>query len=999
MSPAHASGPATPDPTPAAAGPTRRSVLALGGLAFGALALPLGLPQWAAAATDPYAALRTAWAGYLSGGAIDPTNPVYAPALAGLSNLAQAYLGSVQTGAGSGSLWADLPLGAVSANITSTFGRLRTLALAYVTPGTGCTGSATLARTVAAGLDFMTAGAYAPAVAPYNNWWDWQIGSSQALGDTAVLMYGQLTAAQIASYCACIDAFVPDPTKQLIIGSGSTTSTGANRLDECRAVIVRGALGGSGTKIAAGVAALSPALPDVIYGDGLYADGSFQQHGGVAYTGTYGAIFFTDIVALVLMLQGSAWAVTDSDLAQVLTGVANGFVPVVHNGLMLDAVRGRAVSRYNETDASDGFAAAITLLNWASASTDSAQAASWQSVAKGWLQRNTVVTVASTTSAIVNNTTGATVTVSGASVASVALAESVLGNSSIAAAPEPTVHQQFPNMARAVHRRPGWAYALSMCSRSVQRYEVINGENLHGWYTGDGMGYLYLDSDISQFDDAFWDTVNAYQLPGTTVDTGTLANSAGATTKPNTTWVGGSVLAGSYGAVGMQLQACSTDLTAVKSWFCLDDAVVALGAGITSTSGNPVVTVVENRNLHAGGSATLSINGTAQSTAPGWTSTVSGVHHASVGGVAGYCFLWPTGANNVQFALTEQTGNWSSVNSLAPTTLADDSRPYLSIVCGHGADPSGATYSYVLLPGATEARTAAYSAAPPVSVLANTPQVQAITDSALGVTMANFFAAGTAGTLTVNAPASVSTQTSGTTLTIAVADPSWSSATVQVGVSVPGYTSVVSADPTVTVLSTSGGSVQLLVETGGSRGASHSVTLSGTGAAPAPATATLLAPTDNAYVRGGSYASQNFAGSTTMAVKNSTGAYDRIALLKFSTAAISGTVARAILWVNGYVADSGGSQTGLTAYGTSTDSWTEAAVTFTDAPALTTAYGSGQLSDTADWVGLDVTALVAAGADGLASVGVSQPSAGLAVLLATKEGSAATAPVLQVITH
>ncbi|GAA1964253.1 polysaccharide lyase 8 family protein [Catenulispora subtropica] len=950
------------------------------------------------AATDPYAALRSSWSAYLSGGAIDPGNAVYAPALAGLNSLTQAWSGSMQVGSGRAALWTDLPLGTVSANITSSLNRLRTLALAYVTPGSGYTGSATVAAAVTGGLDFMVGGPYSASTAMYDNWWDWQIGATQALEDAAILMYPALSAAQVASYCAVIDAFVPDPAKQRSVSGGVTTSTGANRLDLCRSVIVRGALGGAATPISTGVAAMSPALPLVMWSDGLYADGSFIQHGGVAYTGTYGKIFFADVVALALLLKDSSWAITDPNLAVVFDGVDTALAPVVYNGLMIDAVRGRAVSRFNETDAQDGFSAALTVLRYAQATADPAKAAAWRAAAKGWLQRNTSCTVATTTQQVVDFTSGASVTVSVPGVSGIAVAESVLADGSVAAAPEPAGHRQFPVMARAIHRRPGWAYSLAMSSWLVERYEAINGENVHGWYTGDGMGYLYLDGDVAQFNDAFWDTVDPLRLPGVTADSGTVAASAGEATKPSTRWVGGAA-SGAYGSVGMQLQAYSNGLTGCKSWFCLDDEVVALGAGITSSSGDTVRTTVENRNLHSAGANTLYVNGAAQSTSPGWSTTVSAVHSACISGVAGYYFLWPAGANNVEFALTNQTGNWHTVNGLAPSTLADDTRPYLSIAFNHGANPAGATYSYVVLPGATPAQTAAYAASPEVGVLSNTASVQAITHAGLGVTMANFFAAGTAGAITVSAPASVVTRENGGSLTIAVSDPTWGSSTVQVVVAASGYVSVVSGDPGVTVLSTSGGQVKLLVETGGSRGSSHSVTLSTSGTALTPCTATALAATDNCYVRDGSYAATNYGGQTTMVVKSASSGYDRVSLLKFDTAAITGSVTRAVLWVNGYVADSGGSMTTVGAYGLSSSSWSEATVTWNTAPAIRTAYGSGPLSNTADWVGLDVTGLVqAAAASGVVAIGVSQAAAGLAAILATNHGAVGTAPVLEVVT-
>ncbi|HEX4791121.1 MAG TPA: polysaccharide lyase family 8 super-sandwich domain-containing protein, partial [Actinospica sp.] len=486
-------------------------------------------------------------------------------------------------------------------------------------------------------------------------------------------------------------------------------------------------------------------------------------------------------------------------------------------------------------------------------------------------------------------------------------------------------------------------------------------------------------------------------LPGTTADAGTLANSAGQATFPATKWVGGSVLGGSYGAVGMQLKAYSTNLTGYKSWFCLDSGVVCLGAGITSTSGNHVLTTVENRNLHTAGNNALYINGAEQSIAAGWSDTVSGVHSACLTGVAGYYFLWPAGANAVDFALTNRTGNWTQVNSGAPTTLANDTRPYLSIAVDHGADPTGATYSYVVLPNATAAQTAAYAAAPSVSVLANTATVQAISDTALGVTMANFFAAGTAGPITVNAPASVSVQNANGKLTIAVSDPSWNSATVEVRVAISGFTSVSSVSTGMTVLSAGGGVVSLLAETGGARGATFTAAL-GTGTAPAATTATLLGASANTYVRGGSpYATENFGGESSMVVKNATGTYQRISLLEFDTAAITGTVRRAVLWLNGYVADSGGSQTSLTAYELAAGTWTETGVTFATAPALGTALGSGEISDLTDWVGLDVTAAVRTGSGAVTAVGVYQASAALAVELSTSH-AAAGAPVLEILT-
>jgi hyaluronate lyase len=168
----------------------------------------------------------------------------------------------------------------------------------------------------------------------------------------------------------------------------------------------------------------------------------------------------------------------------------------------------------------------------------------------------------------------------GASIPEISRAKAVLDDPAVAATPELPAHFQD----RVVHRRDGWTFAIAMSSKRMARYEWGNGENLRGWYVGDGMTYLYKD-DHAQFYDAFWPTVDAQRLPGTTVSTrprqphgtgggtGTIAAYA--------EWVGGAPYRETAGAVGMHLINHVKSLQARKSWFCLSDSVVALGAGIS----------------------------------------------------------------------------------------------------------------------------------------------------------------------------------------------------------------------------------------------------------------------------------------------------------------------------------------------------------------------------------------------------------------------------------
>jgi hypothetical protein len=159
----------------------------------------------------------------------------------------------------------------------------------------------------------------------------------------------------------------------------------------------------------------------------------------------------------------------------------------------------------------------------------------------------------------------------------------------------------FASMDRVVHLGAGFGLGLSMSSTRIYTYESINSENLHGWYTGDGMMYLY-NADLTQFSDSFWPTVNPRRLPGTTVDAAQArANASGQSTAPNYNWVGGATL-GRWGVAGMQLKGWSNTLTAKKSWFMFDDEIVCLGAGITSTDNRTIETTIEHRLLNTSAS-------------------------------------------------------------------------------------------------------------------------------------------------------------------------------------------------------------------------------------------------------------------------------------------------------------------------------------------------------------------------------------------------------------
>ncbi|MCX5010243.1 polysaccharide lyase 8 family protein [Streptomyces sp. NBC_00555] len=793
---------------------SRRSFLHLSGSAallagmssVGALA-PTGT---ASAAGDEYDTLRLRWRGMVLGSGFDPAAEPFAGKLALLGTQAAEHRSTMA--AVSGSLWPDLPL-TISSSITGSYARLATMAQAYAQPGTGLTGGAALAAEIKTGLDHLYQQVYNPAKSQFGNWWDFQIGSPQILLDISVILHDQLTAAQLANHLAAVDRFVPDSSVAQYTG----TSTGANRVDLCRSLALRGILGKNAAKVALARDALSPVFPLVTSGDGFYADGSFVQHTYLSYTGSYGAVLLGGLAGLFSLLSGSTWVVTDPKRQLVLDSVEKSYAPFLYNGLMMDAVSGRATSRGNPRITSYGFQggdhgrghgvlASIALLGGAASSAENQR---WRGLVKGWIQRDYYSPVLADTDL---------------SVAALARLKAVQDDNAVTALGEPTGHRLFPSMDRAVHRRPGWAASISMASKRMGLYETGNGENLRGWHAGAGMLQWWGDTYANgQYTDAFWPTVDPYRLPGITVSRKVLADAEGGAwglPRPDVNWVGGAT-DGEYAAIGQFVRGLAGTLYAKKSWFCLADSVVCLAGAVRSADGTTVETVVDNRNLGATGTQALTVNGAAQSTALGWSATLTGADWAQIAGHGGYVF--PGGAT-VKARREARTGSWHDINTGGTTDPI--TRRYVTLWFDHGVDPVDAACSYILMPGAGAAATAARAADTGwLTVLANDNDQQGVRVASLGVTAVNFWFAGTVGTLSADKPACVLVREHGDgTATLCVSDPM----RMQTGLTVTWNRPVAAVlSKPATVASATTGSALTLTFTGltGQAGATQTITV------------------------------------------------------------------------------------------------------------------------------------------------------------------------------
>ena len=721
----------------------------------------------AVGAPDEFDSLRLYWQSHWLIG-----NPS-AATLNNWATTASNYWSTLNTSAGRTYLWSDLTLGSGqsgintgSSHMDATFGRLRSMALAWAVPGSPLQGNAALASAITNSLDWMCANYYTATVTEYDNWWDWEIGGLQNFNDTQVLVYPLLTAAQIASYTAAVDHFQP-PNKGWM--------TGANLTDQCKGMLIRGIIGQNSGKMWNAQTNLSPVFLYVTNNDGYYRDGSFVFHTAHPYTGGYGLTLIGDVSQIVNLLLGSNWQISDPNLTNVFNWVTQTYEPVNYYGEWMAMITGRTIARGPAGTSGQGFVNSVELY----APPDAAAAmAAW------------------------------------------------------ASSPQmPPGQYHFPAMDCIVSWRSNFCLALRMSSSRIYNFESFSGENLHGWFTGDGMAYLYLGNPDTQFTGDFWPTVDAYHLPGTTEEQFTrpapVNNSAyGAGTKTSQPWVGGAQVAGDYGAAGMSVAAYGTSLTAKKSWFMFDKEIVCLGAGITCGDGKGEVdTTVEDRRLGSSPTQNLVANGVTNPPVIGWSSNLTTTAWCALDGTGGYYF--PGGATNLHAGFVSNTGAWTTIDlndTVSPNTNTDN---YLTLWFNHGVNPTNATYAYVLLPNFTATNTAAYAANPAVTILTNTPNVQAASDPALGVVAANFWLDGnnSAGLITVNKQSSVITSANIFQIAVGVSDPTQTnSGSISVTLN-RAATGVLSVDPGVTVVQLSP-QIVLSVNVSGAAGKSFHAVLS-----------------------------------------------------------------------------------------------------------------------------------------------------------------------------
>ncbi|GAA2285114.1 hypothetical protein GCM10010149_33600 [Nonomuraea roseoviolacea subsp. roseoviolacea] len=762
--------------------------------------------------------------------------PEVAPKLAAITGAARQRLAAMDK-AGDGELFAGLRLGTDDVNLRLAFQYLYEIALATRTPGGPLLDDATAQRRVLDGLVWLHERYYGDQTKGYyGNWHNWEIGIPTHVSRTLALLVDRVRAERpglTATYIASMDAYLRSG-KNGDVDLDSRFHTGANLADITANRILQGALTDDDARVGKAISDQATVFAtidpyDLQHGntDGYYRDGSFIQHHSVAYTGSYGKALLTRVVQTLKTLEGATS--TSADLPGVVhRWIADGFAPLIFEGWLMEIVKGRAVSRTG-TGYADVGAVVEAVADLTEHVEDPLP-----------LKKYVKFLPAADTTAFV-------------SPVSIARYAAIRADASVPAAdlnpPERCV--AFNAMDRTVHRRPGYAFALARNSERISKYEYMSGENLMPWFQGEGAFHLYLVGEDQRevFGVDHYTTVSPYRLPGITApveerrtipelyggrlwyeNPGHPLNFTSSSESQNTyvyfpragnAFSGGATL-GAYGVAGM-VQSDDVAYTAkqagilpddfvvyqnaraTKSWFMLDDEIVVLAAGVSGQSGRDAVTTVDSRI--AAPTDAVALTGESwdgktwqagDTRPPRWLRYANDTRRTAIG----YAFLI---RQPVTAGLETVTRSRRVVRTSNPDTAV--TKNVFTATVTHPASGALPSFAYALVPNATEAALRRYPRGP-LTVLANSRDVQAIRHEGLGIVAANVFTDGPrlAGRLLVEGPASVMVRSGDGRTVVALSDPTTKQD--RVSVVLPGARlRQVSADEGVTVRRVPGGTL------------------------------------------------------------------------------------------------------------------------------------------------------------------------------------------------
>jgi chondroitin AC lyase len=487
------------------------------------------------------------------------------------------------------------------------------------------------------------------------NWWENEIGIPKLIGTCALLLGENLTPDEYAY------------ATQISLARYGIGRAGQNKVWLAGNALMLGLLKGDETLVNEAAAAIWSEVR-VSTDEGIQPDYSFHQHGPQQQFGNYGLSFANEICRWGTILGGTPWALRDDQLEIFRHYLLDGENWVSWRGTMDISSCGRQLKPHNPLNKTAGMARIMK----EAAVFDPAPAPAYQAFGA-------------------RNQPGAS--------------NDLVGN------------KYFWSSDYMIHRTGQFAATLKMSSNRVIGEELVNSENLSGYYLADGALYLYQSGD--EYTDIFpvWDW---RKIPGVTcaqTDLPGFKTTAVQTDVPGLKFKTSSVPSDFVGGVSDGTHGCAAldyvrdGVVAKKAWFFGANSVVCLGAGIGGEATAPIVTTINQCLLR--GSISLQQKGKVK-----LLKTTSGTTRANVEWVEhdGWRYVFPGGCT-AHLKAGRVTGNWKQVFANPATPKEDVTSNVFTLWLDHGKAPDNASYACIIMP-AGEKTTAA--------VVANAPEVQAV---------------------------------------------------------------------------------------------------------------------------------------------------------------------------------------------------------------------------------------------------------------------------------
>ena len=606
-------------------------------------------------------------------------------------------------------------------HVMRTYENIKNIAKAYATPNTKYYKNPEIKKELIEYLDWLYENAYHEGLPENGNWWQWELGIPKHLNDIMVLLYDDVPYEKRMKYLKASQYFQPfaeysgvSPSASYSTSPDKRVSTGGNRIDTSIISFLRGVLMEDKVQVIDGAKAVADVGEYVTTRDGFYKDGSFIQHGNVAYNGTYASVLFDGLGSVLWLATGTQFEVKDERIDNVYESILNGYKYLFINGGVNDSVSGRATSRDNSSDISRG--------------KDLLTSLSLLSIGAGKEYQDEIKSLIKTVA--LENNSYSTIDKISNKIAKAIIRDIINDDSIKTLKVEGT--KVYGAMDRAVSiNEKGGKFVLSMHSSRIANYETMNNENVKGWYIGDGMTYVY-GTDSETFTE-YWPTVDRYHLPGVTNSLRERGDKSGERRGQTTSkaWVGGSCN-GKEAFVGMDMISWNKATEMRKSYFMTDDGAILIAASNINSKDGEVHTTIDNRIIKDG---KIILNGKEikEDTVIENPQNISlNFNENYKGENIGYKIVY---APQLNLKKETRTGSWKNIGGTSTEEITKD---YFTAYINHGKNPKKSGFAYIILPMYTQEEVDNYDVSR-FEIVKLDKEAHIIKDKKSGVTGINFW--------------------------------------------------------------------------------------------------------------------------------------------------------------------------------------------------------------------------------------------------------------------